>query len=123
MPWWQVKQVTRGCPAKYILLIVLTITIIWRARWIRGVAIANALRSSAAVGEWQNVQSFPIALANIPMASKNVSTGMPLSSWTFLKTLSVICGAGVAVWARSVARQAGTRQRATRRSERSSIRA
>ena len=82
---------------------VLTITIIWRARWIRGVAIANALRSRAAVGAWQNVQSFPIALANMPIASKNVSTGMPLSSWTFLKTVSVICGAGAAFWARRVA--------------------
>src|SRR5687768_12334575 len=110
VPWWQVKQVTRGCPAKYILLMVLTITIIWRARWIRGVATAKALRSSAASGEWQNVQSLPIALANMPIASKNVSTGMPFSSWTFLKTVSVICGAGGVVWARSVA--AASRQTA-----------
>ena len=80
---------------------VFTITIIWRARWILGVAMAKALRSSAAVGEWQNVQSFPIAFANIPIASKNVSTGIPLSSWTFLKMVSLICGAGA--WALRVA--------------------
>src|SRR5919106_6303063 len=96
VPWWHVKQVTRGCPAKYVLLMALTITIICRAFWIRGVAIANAVRSSAAVGAWQNVQSFPIALANMPIASKNVSTGIPFSSWTFLKTESLTCAVGAA---------------------------
>src|SRR5215471_17420921 len=34
------------------------------------------------------------AAANIPMVSMNSSTGMPLRTWTFLKTVSDICGLG-----------------------------
>ena len=46
LPPWQVKQVTRCWPPKYIRLRAFIITTIWRARWMRGVATANASRSS-----------------------------------------------------------------------------
>src|SRR5688572_8727387 len=97
LPPWQVKHVTLGAPAKYCLLIAFIITIIWRAFWIRGVESANFDLSNTASEAWQKVQSLPIELANMPIASKNVSTGMPLSSTTLLKTSSVSvtfsCGA------------------------------
>jgi hypothetical protein len=90
LPPWQVKQVTRGMPLKYCLLMALTIVIICRAVWMRGVCVANADLSSAAFDAWQNVQSLPMELANVPITSKNVSTGMPRSSWTVLKVSSTI---------------------------------
>src|SRR5712691_4930643 len=43
-------------------------------------------------GEWQPVQSFAVAAANMPMVSMNSSTGMPLRTRTFLKTVSAIGG-------------------------------
>ena len=61
-------------------------TIIWRARWMRGVATAKAARLHTASFEWQYVQSPPIDEANRPIDSKNVSMGMPLSTWMFLRT-------------------------------------
>src|SRR3989454_4365980 len=57
LPPWQVKQVTRGAPLKYCLLMAFTIVIICRARWMRGVWVAKADLSSAAFDAWQNVQS------------------------------------------------------------------
>src|SRR5687768_14374536 len=92
LPLWQVKQVTRVWPAKYCLLIAFIITIIWRAFMILGVDSANFALSNTASETWQNVQSLPIEFANIPIASKNVSTGMPLSSMTLLKTSPAIGG-------------------------------
>src|SRR6188474_1480617 len=60
LPLWQVKQVTRVCPAKYCLLIAFIITIIWRAFRILGVDSANFALSNTAAWLWQNVQSLPI---------------------------------------------------------------
>src|SRR5262245_35065469 len=90
LPPWQVKQVTRGAPLKYCLLMAFTIVIICRARWIRGVCSANAALLSAEFAAWQNVQSLPMELAKVPITSKNVSTGMPRSNWTVLKVSSTI---------------------------------
>jgi hypothetical protein len=39
------------------------------------------------------VQSSPLDAAHIPIASKNVSTGIPLSTRICLNTVSVVCGA------------------------------
>src|SRR5262245_8096436 len=103
LPPWQVKQVTRGVPLKYCLLIAFIIVIICRARWIRGVCSAKAALLSAEFAAWQNVQSLPMELAKVPITSKNVSVGMPRSSWTVLKVSSTIgtrspafCAAGAA---------------------------
>src|SRR5678815_362756 len=105
LPPWQVKQVTRGVPLKYCLLIAFIIVIICRARCIRGVCSAKAALLSAEFAAWQNVQSLPMELAKVPITSKNVSTGMPRSNWTVLKVSSTIgtrspafCAAGPA-WA------------------------
>ena len=45
LPRWQVKHVTRGRPPKFASLRPFIIAIIWRARVISGVVIANAARS------------------------------------------------------------------------------
>src|SRR3989304_5874491 len=83
---------------------VFIITIIWRARIIRGVCVANSDLSKYACLSWQNVQSFPMALANIPIASKKVSTGRPLSIVTFLNAVSLVSGAWAgAAWPRRAA--------------------
>jgi len=44
-PWWHVKQLTRGCPPKYMRLMLFIIATIPRARVIDGVVMANASRS------------------------------------------------------------------------------
>src|SRR6266545_57290 len=64
-----------------------------RARTIFGVDTANFARSKYASLTWQKVQSLPIELANMPIASKNVSTGIPFSTCTLLKTSSDMTGA------------------------------
>src|SRR6187397_136254 len=71
-----------------------------RAFWIMGVSMANASGFPSRIcGEWQPVQSFEVAAANIPMVSMNSSTGMPLSTRMSLKNASDICGAAVvAAW-------------------------
>ena len=76
-------------------MIVCIIAIMPRARAASAASPpANLARSSAAVGTWQKVQSFPIALANIPIASKNVSIGMSRSTVTLLNTSCVTMGDG-----------------------------
>src|SRR5436190_22086276 len=50
-------------------------------------------------GEWQPVQSFAVAAANIPIVSMNSSTGMPLRTRMSLKKVSAVCGVSiVAAW-------------------------
>src|ERR1051325_1501137 len=100
LPPWQVKHVTRCAPPKNCLLIVCTIVIICRARWMRGVCVANADLSRAALDAWQKVQSLPIELANVPITSKKVSVGMPRSNWTVLKVSSTMGTRSGAVCAR-----------------------
>src|ERR1041385_8231980 len=71
-----------------------------RAFWIIGVSMANASGLPSRIcGEWQPVQSFAVAAANMPIVSMNSSTGMPLRTRMSLKNVSDICGAsGVAAW-------------------------
>ena len=72
---------------------VFIISTICRARWIIGVVSAKASRLPARMfGAWQPVQSLAVAAANIPIVSMNSSTGMPLSTWMFLKTVSAMGG-------------------------------
>ena len=47
---------------------------------------------------WQSVQLRPVAVAKNPMVAMNSSTGIPLSTWMFLKTCSAIGGAAGAAW-------------------------
>src|SRR6185503_14293877 len=62
--------------------------------------MANAATwPSRICGEWQPVQSFEVAAANIPIVSMNSSTGMPLRTRMSLKKVSDICGVSVvAAW-------------------------
>src|ERR1044071_3012853 len=71
-----------------------------RAFWIMGVSMANASGFPSRIcGEWQPVQSFEVAAANIPMVSMNSSIGIPLRTRMSLKNVSDICGvAAVAAW-------------------------
>src|SRR5213078_4050642 len=64
-----------------------------RAFWIIGVFMANASGFPSRIwGEWQPVQSFAVAAANIPIVSMNSSTGIPLRTRISLKNVSDICG-------------------------------
>src|SRR6266550_1725764 len=68
-----------------------------RAFWIIGVSMANASGFPSRIcGEWQPVQSFAVAAANIPIVSMNSSTGMPLRTRMSLKNVSDICGVSAA---------------------------
>src|ERR1041384_3336293 len=72
-----------------------------RAFWIMGVSMANASGFPSMIcGEWQPVQSFDVAAANIPIVSMNSSIGIPLSTRMSLKNVSDMraasAGAGVA---------------------------
>jgi hypothetical protein len=75
LPPWQVKHVTRGAPPKNCLLMRLHHRDHLPRALNRGVCVANADLSSAALEAWQKVQSLPIELANVPITSKKVSTG------------------------------------------------
>src|SRR5438105_2499525 len=73
--------------------------------------MANAASwPSRICGEWQPVQSFAVAAANMPIVSMNSSTGMPFSTRMSLKTVSAIggvsagaAGAGGVAWRASTA--------------------
>src|SRR5436853_2088459 len=105
---WHVKQLTRFVLPKKLRLMVFTMPTMKRAFWIIGVSMANAATLPSRIcGEWQPVQSFAVAAANIPIVSMNSSTGMPLRTRMSLKNVSDICGAlsagacgaaGVAAW-------------------------
>src|SRR5580700_4848210 len=76
-----------------------TIRIIRRAVTLRGVSWAKTLQSPSTFGStWQSVQLKLVDAAMNPIVSMNSSTGIPLSTVTFLKACSDIsCFAG-AVW-------------------------
>src|SRR6478736_8928945 len=63
---------------------VFTIWIILRVVIFLGVSAAQS-------GEWHSRQHMLVAAENRPIAPMNSSTGMPLSSWTFLNAWSDIC--------------------------------
>ncbi len=94
---------TERTPLKFCLLIAVTICTIVRAVRLRGVSSANRSHLSTLSATWQSMQLRLRDAANMPIVSMNSSTGIPLSTWTFVKTSSAICGrcawpAG-AVWA------------------------
>src|SRR5215510_7398662 len=93
---WHVKQLTRFWLPKKLRLMVFIMPTMNRAFWIMGVSMANASGFPSRIcGEWQPVQSFEVAAANIPIVSMNSSIGIPLSTRMSLKKVSDIRGASV----------------------------
>src|SRR6478672_12487143 len=90
---WHVKQLTRFWLPKKLRLMVFIMPTMNRAFWIMGVSIANASGLPSRIcGEWQPVQSFAVAAANMPIVSMNSSIGIPLRTRMSLKKASDICG-------------------------------
>src|SRR5262249_14270161 len=80
-----------------------------RAFWIMGVSMANASTFPSRIcGEWQPVQSFEVAAANIPIVSINSSIGIPLSTRMSLKNASDIRGVSVGAGAADAPWRAAT---------------
>src|SRR5947207_12969925 len=74
-----------------------TICVIVRAIRLRGFASSSHFGFDVPAPVWQLPQHRLSDVVNTPIVPMNSSTGMPLSTWTFLKTLSDTCGvAGVA---------------------------
>ncbi len=74
--------------------------IIIRARCLRGVSSANFAQSPPLSSVWQSVQFMLVEAAKNPIVCMNSSTGIPFSSWTFLKTCSARSGfCSTPVWA------------------------
>src|SRR5579862_5017388 len=66
------------------------------ARAVRLVAVSSAYFSQlpALSKPWQSVQFMPTEAAKNPIVAMNWFTGIPLSTWMFLKTCSAIRGGG-----------------------------
>src|SRR5215475_15147776 len=95
-PRWQVQQVTTCRPPKFVLLMFCTIATMARAVRLRG-GSSSHFGFDVPAPVWQLPQQRLNDVVNTPIVPMNSSTGMPLSTWTFLNTLSDICGvAGVA---------------------------
>jgi hypothetical protein len=60
--------------------------------WIILRAVIFLGESAAQSGTWHSRQHMPRAAEKIPIVPMNSSTGMPLSTCTFLKASSDICG-------------------------------
>src|SRR5215472_11787408 len=91
VPRWHVQHVTIWRPPKLSLLIAFTIWIIRRAMSFRGGSSSHfGLEVPAPV--WQSPQHTVNAAEKRPIVPMNSSTGMPLSTWMFLKTCSAIGG-------------------------------
>src|SRR5438105_4313697 len=71
-----------------------TICIILRDVCFNGVSSAYFAQLFSLSGVWHSVQFKLRAAAKNPIVSMNSSTGMPLRTWTFLKTSSTISGFG-----------------------------
>src|SRR5688572_26755937 len=74
------------------LLRLFTIATIRRVVRFSSVSSAYRAQLPPASSTWQSVQFRPREAENIPIVPMNSLTGMPLSSWTFLKTSSASCG-------------------------------
>src|SRR6267142_2015714 len=85
---WQVQQVTTCRPLKFVLLMVCTICAILRAVRFLGVSTSQCSLS------WHSPQHMLRAAENSPIVPMNSSTGIPVSTCTFLKTSCDICGFG-----------------------------
>src|SRR5262252_3490221 len=90
-PRWHVQHVTTCRPPKRVLLMSCTIEIIARAVRLRG-GSSSHLGFDVPAPVWQLPQQRLSEVVNTPIVPMNSSTGMPLSTCTFLKTLSDICG-------------------------------
>src|SRR5579859_6036704 len=91
LPRWQVQQVTIWAPPKLLLLMPCIIEIILRATCLRGMSLSH-WGSDPPAPTWQSPQQTFRAAEKRPMVPMNSSTVRPLSTWTFLKTSSAICG-------------------------------
>ena len=77
-----------------------TIVIIRRAVCFSGVSSAKCAQLPSLCGVWQSTQFKPREAEKNPIVSMNWLTGMPLSTWTLVKTSSAMRGFGWAgVWA------------------------
>src|SRR5215467_11908090 len=95
-PRWHVQHVTTCRPPKLVLLMFCTMATIARAVRLRG-GSSSHFGFDVPAPVWQLPQQRLSDVVNTPMVPMNSSTGMPLSTWMFLKTLSDSCGvAGVA---------------------------
>src|SRR3954471_14115464 len=95
-PRWHVQHVTTWRPPKRVLLMSCTIWIIARAVRLRG-GSSSHFGFDVPAPVWQLPQHRLSDVVKTPIVPMNSSTGIPLSTWTFLNTLSDICGvAGVA---------------------------
>src|SRR5258705_1461718 len=91
---WHVKQLTRFWLPKKFRLMVFIMPTMNRAFWIIGVSMAKASGFPSRIcGEWQPVQSFHVAAANMPIVSMNSYTGIPLRTRISFKKVSDNCGA------------------------------
>src|SRR5262249_29114237 len=99
-PWWQVQQVTRCTPAKFVRLMPATISTMRRVVTLRGVSITKSALSVPALG-WQSAQSRPRLAEIRPMLAMKSSTLSSLSVLvvTFLKASpAFLPAAGVGAW-------------------------
>src|SRR5215831_5793228 len=78
-----------------------TIVIIARAVRLRG-GSSSHFGFDVPAPVWQLPQHRLSDVVNTPIVPMNSSTGMPLSTWMFLKTVSDICGLAVAAAAAAV---------------------
>src|SRR2546426_2118881 len=83
---WQVQQVTTCRPLKFCLLMACTMVAIRRAVRFLGVSTSQCSLS------WHSPQHMLRAAENRPIVPMNSSTGIPVSTCTFLKTSCDICG-------------------------------
>ncbi len=110
-PRWHVQHVTTWRPPKFVLLMFWTIWTIARA--VRFRAVCGDPVSSSHFGSdvpapvWQLPQHRLSDVVKTPIVPMNSSTGMPLSTWTFLNTASDICGLAVAAAACAACLRAG----------------
>src|SRR4029077_14786632 len=92
-PRWQVQHVTTWRPPNRVLLMSCTIEIIARAVRLRG-GSSSHFGFDVPAPVWQLPQHRLSDVVNTPIVPMNSSTGMPLSTWMFLKTVSDICAGG-----------------------------
>ena len=98
LPRWQVKQVTRGSPPKYALLIVFIIAIMPRARTILGVASANFARSKYAAFDVAEGAVVAHRAGEHAHRLEERVDGNALQHLTLLNTSSDMTGACGAFW-------------------------
>src|SRR5262245_8129037 len=100
-PRWHVQHVTTWRPPKLVLLMFWTIAIIARAVRLRG-GSSSHFGFDVPAPVWQLPQHRLSEVVNTPIVPMNSSTGMPLSTWMFLNTVSDIWGFAVAAAAAAV---------------------